>query len=119
MFGQPPPGAAYLGNDAIEPGRRSQRVFDDREIDPERQQAVGEKGETLLVVHLPVAAVDKRKRRRSRIGGEKQIEPLARSLTEGEVERPGVSAPPPAPGAPPMGNIRSPPGTPGGFVVGG
>ena len=42
MFGQPPPGAAYLGNDAIEPGRRSQRVFDDREIDPERQQAVGE-----------------------------------------------------------------------------
>ena len=25
MFGQPPPGAAYLGNDAIEPGRRSQR----------------------------------------------------------------------------------------------
>src|SRR6516164_10155520 len=81
MFGQPPPGAAYLGNDAIEPGRRSQRVFDNCEIDPERQQALGEKGETLLVVHLPVAAVDKRKRRRFRIGGEKQIEPLARSLT--------------------------------------
>jgi hypothetical protein len=63
MRGEPLYRTAHFGDDAIEPGRRSQRVFDDREIDPERQEAVGEKGETLLVVHLPVAAVDKRKRR--------------------------------------------------------
>jgi hypothetical protein len=32
MFGEPPHGAAHLGNDAIEPGLRGQRVFNDREI---------------------------------------------------------------------------------------
>src|SRR6516165_3767749 len=119
MFGQPPPGAAYLGNDAIEPGRRSQRVFDDREIDPERQQAVGEKGETLLVVHLPVAAVDKRKRRRSRIGGEKQIEPLARSLTVSEVETSGVFAPHPGTACRPIADNRVALRDRRGVVVGG
>jgi len=44
MLGEPPHRTAYLGNDAIEPRRRGQRVFDDREIDPERKQAIGEAG---------------------------------------------------------------------------
>ena len=59
MFSEPSHGAAHLRNDAVEPGRRRQRVLDDGEIDPERKQALGEEGEILLVVHLPIAAVDK------------------------------------------------------------
>jgi hypothetical protein len=77
----------------IEPRCRRQRVFDDREIDPERKQALGEEGEILLVVHLPIAAVDKRKCGGLRIGGEKQIEPLARGLAVGKIETVGVFAP--------------------------
>jgi hypothetical protein len=69
MLGEPPHRTAYLGNDAIEPRRRGQRIFDEREIDPERKQALGEESEILLVVHLPIAAVDNRKRGRLRIGG--------------------------------------------------
>jgi hypothetical protein len=37
--------------------------------------------------------MDKRKRRRFRIGGEKQIEPLARGVAVGYVEMAGVSTP--------------------------
>src|SRR5437879_3395902 len=51
---------------------RSSSAIDNREIDPERQQPLGEKGEILLVVHPPIAAVDKRKGGCLRIGGEKQ-----------------------------------------------
>src|SRR5215471_16753197 len=82
MFGQPPHRTAHLGNNAFEPCHRSQRVFDDREIDAERDQALREEGETLLyeIVYLPIAAVDERKCGRLRIDGEKQIEPLTRSL---------------------------------------
>ena len=119
MFGQPPPGAAYLGNDAFEPGRRSQRVFDDREINPERKQALGEEGKTLLVVHLPIAAVDKRKRGRLRIGGEKQIEPLARGVAVGKVEMAGVSTPHPGAARRPIGDNRVALGDSSGVVVGG
>ena len=68
-------------------------VFDNREIDPRGSRPLGEKGETLLVVHLPEAAINKRKRRRFRIVGEKQIEPLARSLAVSEVEMSRVFAP--------------------------
>ena len=45
------------------------------------------------VVHRPVAAVDKRKRRRFRIGGRKQIEPLARGIAVGKVRMAGVFTP--------------------------
>ena len=87
MFSEPPDGAAHLVDNAIEPGRRRQCVFDDRKIDPEREQCLGEEGETLLydIVYLPIAAVDKRQRRRVRIGGEKQIEPLARGVAIGKI----------------------------------
>src|SRR5262245_61825272 len=95
MFGEPPDGAAHLADNAIEPGRRGQRVFDDREIDPERKEPLGEEGETLLydIVYLPIAAVDERQRRRVRIGGQKQIEPLARGVAVSEVETAGVFTP--------------------------
>src|SRR5215470_16001588 len=106
MFGQPPHRTAYLGNNAFEPRHRGKRVLDNREIDPERQQALGEEGEILLVVHLPIAAVDKRKRGRLRIGGEKQIEPLARSLAVSEVETSVVFAPHPGTACRPIGNNR-------------
>src|SRR5215471_11380861 len=106
MFGQPPHRTAYLGNNAFEPRHRGKRVFDNREIDPERQQALGEEGEILLVVHLPIAAVDKRKRGCLRIGGEKQIEPLARSLAVNEVETSVVFAPHPGTACRPIGNNR-------------
>src|SRR5215470_14862781 len=96
MFGEPPDGAAHLVDNAIEPGHRGQRVFDDRKIDPEREQCLSEEGETLLyeIVYLPIAAVDKRKRGRLRIGGKKQVEPLARRLAVSEVPS-GVFAPHP------------------------
>jgi hypothetical protein len=42
MLGEPLDGAAHLTDDSVESRRRSQRIFDDREIDPERQQALGE-----------------------------------------------------------------------------
>ena len=56
MFGQPPSGAAYFGNDAIERGRRSQREFDNREIDPVRQQALAknEKLSWSFICHGPI-----------------------------------------------------------------
>src|SRR6516164_7780161 len=106
MFGQPPHGATHLRNDAVEPSRWRQRVFDDREIDPERKQALREEGETLLydIVYLPIAAVDERKRRRVRIGGEKQIEPLARGVAVSEVETSGVFAPHPGTACRPTGD---------------
>jgi hypothetical protein len=106
MFSEPPYGAAHLRNDAVEPCRRCQRIFDDRKIDPERQQALGEERVTLLVAHLPIAAVDKRKRRRSRIGGEKQIEPLARGLAVSEVETSGVFVPHPGTACRPISDNR-------------
>src|SRR5215467_7461508 len=82
MFSEPPDGAAHLVDNAIEPGRRRQCVFHDRKIDPEREQCLGEEGETLLydIVYLPIPAMDKCKRRRLRIIGQKQIEPLARGI---------------------------------------
>ena len=119
MLGEPLHRAAHLSNDAIEPRRRGQRVFDDREIDPERKQALGEEGEILLVVHLPIAAVDKRKRGRLRIGGEKQIEPLARGIAVGKVEMAGVFAPHPGAACRPIGDNRVALGDGCGVVVGG
>src|SRR5438270_14084300 len=106
MLGEPPHRTAYLADNAIEPRRRGQRVFDDREIDPERKQALGEEGKTLLVVHLPIAAVDKHKRGRLRIGREKQIEPLARSLAVSEVKTTSVFAPHPGTACRPVGDNR-------------
>ena len=105
MFGQPPHRTAYPGNNAFEPRYRRQRVFDDHDIDSERKQALCEKGEILLVVHLPIPAVDKRKRWRLRIG-EKQIEPLARSLAISEVETSGVLARHPGTACRPTGDNR-------------
>src|SRR6516225_245410 len=119
MFGQPPHRTAYLGNNAFEPSHRGKRVFDNREIDPERQQALSEEGKTLLVVHLPIAAVDKRKRGRLRISGEKQIEPLARSLAVSEVETSGVFAPHPGTACRPIGDDRVALRDRRGVVVGG
>src|SRR5262252_2228041 len=86
MFGEPPDGAAHLVDNTIEPGRRGQGVFDDREIDPERKQGLGEEGEILLydIVYLPITAVDKGKRRRLRVGGENKIEPLAWGIAVGK-----------------------------------
>jgi len=121
MFGEPPHGAAYLGNNAIEPGRRGQRVFDDREIDPERDQALGEEGETLLyeIVYLPIAAVDERQRRRVRIGGKKEIEPLARGVAIGKVKMAGNFAPHPGAACRPVGDNRVALRDRRGVVVGG
>ena len=97
-----------MPRNAIEPRRRGQRVFDDRKIDPEREECLGEEGETLLyeIVYLPIAAVDKRKRRRFRIGGEKYIEPFARSLAISEAEMTGVFAPHPGAACGPVGDNR-------------
>jgi hypothetical protein len=108
MFGEPPDGAAHLVDNAIEPRRRGQRVFDDRETDPEREQCLGEEGETLLyvIVYLPIAAVDERKRRRVGIGGEKQIEPLARGVTIGKIKMAGNFAPRPGAACGPVGDNR-------------
>src|SRR5215831_10338942 len=119
MFGQPPHRTAYLGYNAFEPRHRGQRVFDYREIDAKRKQALGEKAKTLLVVHLPIAAVDKRKRGRLRIGGEKQIEPLARSLAVSEVETSRVFAPHPSTSCRPIGDNRVALRDRRGVVVGG
>jgi hypothetical protein len=63
--------------------------------------------------------VDKRKRRRFRIGGEKQIEPLARSLAESEVETSGVFAPHPGTACCPIGDNRVALWDRRGVVVGG
>src|SRR6516165_6402923 len=108
MFGEPSHGAAHLGDDAVESSRWRQRVFDDREIDPERKQALREEGETLLydIVYLPIAAVDERKRRRVRIGGEKQIEPLARRVAIGKIKMAGSFAPHPGAACHPIGDNR-------------
>src|SRR5262252_784710 len=119
MFGQPPHRTAHLGNNAFEPRHRGQRVFNDREIDAERKHTLGEEGKTFLVVHLPIAAVDKRKRGRLRIGGEKQIEPLARSLAVSEVETSGVFASHPGTACRPIGDNRITLRDRRGVVVGG
>src|SRR5215472_6550610 len=121
MFGQPPHGATHLRNDAVEPSRWRQRVFDDREIDPERKQALGEEGETLLydIVYLPITAVDERKRRRVRIGGEKQIEPLARRVAIGKIKMAGSFAPHSGAACGPIGDNRVALGDRRGVVVGG
>jgi len=86
---------------------------------PRGSSPFGEKGEILFVVHLPIAAVDKRKRRRFRIGGEKQIEPLARSLAISKVETSGVFAPHPGTACRPIGDNRVALRDRRGVVVGG
>src|SRR5262252_2513208 len=121
MFGEPPDGAAHLVDNAIEPGRRGQRVFDDRKIDPEREQCLGEEGETLLYdfVYLSVAAVDERQRWRVRIGGEKQIEPLAWGVAIGKIKMAGNFAPHPGAACGPVGDNRVALRDRRGVVVGG
>ena len=57
MRGEPLDRTAHLSNDAIEPRCRGQRVFDDREINPQRQQALREEGEILLVPHRRTLAL--------------------------------------------------------------
>jgi hypothetical protein len=92
MLSKPQRSAAYFGDDAIEPRRWGQRILDERKVDSVRQHAFGENG-ALLIVYLPVAAVDKGQGRRHGIGGEKQIEPFARAVAVGRVEMPRALAP--------------------------
>jgi hypothetical protein len=63
--------------------------------------------------------VDKRKRGRLRIGGEKQIEPLARGIAVGYVEAAGVFAPHLGTACRPIGENRVALGDGRGVVVGG
>jgi hypothetical protein len=121
MRGEPSHGAAHLGDDAVEPGGRRQGVFDDREIDPERKQALGKEGEILLnqIVDLPIAAVDKGQRRRLRVGGKKEIEPLAGSIAVSEVKMAGAFTPHPDAARRPTGDNRVALGDGRGVVVGG
>src|ERR1700730_14329264 len=93
MFAEPLHGALYFCDDAVEPRRRRQRVFNDGKIDTQRQQALGKEGESFLVVHLPVAAVDEREGRGFGRGSEEQIEPLARALAVRKIEVIGAFAP--------------------------
>ena len=71
------------------------------------------------IAYLPVAAVDERQRRRVGIGGEKQIEPLARSLAVSKVETSGVFAPHPGTACGPTGDNRGALRDRRGVVVGG
>ena len=52
MLSKPLRSAAYLGDDAIEPRRRGQRILDEREVDSVRQHAFGEKGGAFLVSNI-------------------------------------------------------------------
>src|SRR5215469_7109377 len=92
-----------------------------RKIDPEREQCRGEEGETLLyeIVYLPIAAVDERRCRRARIGSEKQIEPLARSVAIGKIKMAGNFAPHPGAACGPVGDNRVALRDRRGVVVGG
>src|SRR5580700_11978865 len=86
MLREPLHRAPHLGDDAVEARGGRKRVFDQREVDPVRQDAFGEEGGAFLVVRLPIAAMDKGESWRLRVGGEKQVEPLARAITVTQIE---------------------------------
>src|SRR5713226_5692461 len=80
---------------------------------------LGEKREGFLVVRLPVAAMDEGECWRLRIGGEKEIEPLARRLSVSKVEMPGALAPDSGAAGGPTDDDRIALRHRGGVVVGG
>src|SRR6266567_8266239 len=55
MFGEPGDRMADLVDNLVHARVGRQSVFDDRDIDAVRQRTLGEEGESLLVVPLPVA----------------------------------------------------------------
>src|SRR5690348_8195639 len=74
---------------------------------------------TMLNYNLPVPTMNKRKRRRLRLDGEKQIEPLARGSAIGKIEMASIFAPHLGAACCPIGDNRIALGDSRGVVVGG
>jgi hypothetical protein len=83
------------------------------------EASLGKEGEILLVVHLPISIMDKPKRGPLRIGGKKEIEPLAWGIAVSEVKMAGAFTPHPGAAHRPTGGNRVALGDGRGVVVGG
>jgi hypothetical protein len=84
MRGEPVERARDLRHDGVERGLRGERVLDQSDGEAARQRAFDEERGRLLVVGLPVAAVDEREHRRAG-GRRKEIEALARRIAIAKV----------------------------------
>ena len=76
----------YFGDDLVEPRRRRQRVFDHRQVEARREDALAQEGVRLLVVRLPVAAVDVDERGRRRPAAREEVQTLPRAVAVAEVD---------------------------------
>jgi hypothetical protein len=77
----------HLAHDRVEPGGRRQRVLDQREVEAGRQERLAEEGVGLLVVRLPVAAVDVDEGRGGGTAAREDVEPLPLAPAVAPVER--------------------------------
>ena len=91
----PRDGRAHLRDDLVEPRRRRQRVFHEGQVEPGVEDALAQEGVRLLVVHLPVAAVDVHERRRRRHAAVEDVEALPRTRAVADVDRAAPSLPEP------------------------
>src|SRR5262249_59128145 len=92
---------APLADDRLGPRGGRQRVFDEDEVEACGQEPLAEESVWLLVVHLPVAAVDVDERRGAGTGAGEHVEAMARPAVVVHVETGagqlanGVAAPAP------------------------
>ena len=75
MGAEPGCGGARLGGDRIHARRRRQRVARDGDVDALGQRRLGDEGEAVLRVVLPIAAMEEQQRRRAVMAGREEIEP--------------------------------------------
>src|SRR6516164_7249551 len=75
-----------FSDDVGETGLRRQRVADDGDVDAVGARSVGEEGEHVLVVALPIAAVNEHEQRRPRRAAGEVIEARARPAAVGNTE---------------------------------
>ena len=78
--------APDFADDLIHARRRRERVLDQRQVEAGAPHPLAEERVRLLVVHLPVAAVDVDERGRRRRARRKDVEPVARADAVAEVE---------------------------------
>jgi hypothetical protein len=75
----------HLGHDLVEASLGGERVLDEGEVEAGGQESLAEECVGLLVVHLPVAAVDVREGGRACLSAGKDVEPLSRRASIAEV----------------------------------
>ena len=84
---QPRDGGADLADDLIEARGGRQRVLDHRQVESRGQERFAKERVRLLIVHLPVAAVDVGECGRARPPAGEEVEAVPRPVAVAEIER--------------------------------